>query len=122
MNKKLIKELKQRLEKEKVRLEKILGSFAQKDVSVAGDWDTKFPSMGQGSSGVDMEREADEVEQYSTLLPIEHSMEIRLQNVSLALEKIKKGTYGLCEKCHQPIDEKRLKVSPEARICLKCKK
>ena len=122
MDEKLIKELKEKLEKEKVRLEKILGSFAQKDSSVPGDWDTKFPSMGQGSSGVDMEKEADEVEQYSTLLPIEHSLEIRLQNISLALEKIKKRKYGLCEKCQQPIGEKRLRVSPEARICLKCKK
>ena len=82
MNKKLLKELKEKLEKEKERIEKMLGSFAKKDAEVPGDWDTKFPSLGQGSSGVDLEREADEVEQYSALLPIEHSMEIRLKNIT----------------------------------------
>ena len=121
MDKKLIQELKDRLGKEKDKLEKILGSFAQKDEKVPGDWDTKFPSMGQGSEGVDLEREADEVEKYSTLLPIEHSLEKRLKNVYLALENIKKGKYGICEKCKKPISVQRLKVSPEARICLKCK-
>ncbi len=121
MDKKLIQELKDKLEKEKDKLEKILGSFAQKDEKVPGDWDTKFPSMGQGSAGVDLEKEADEVERYSTLLPIEHSLEKRLKNVNLALENIKKGKYGVCEKCKKPIRIQRLKVSPEARICLKCK-
>jgi len=122
MDKQLIKEFKERLEKEKVRLEKILGSFAKKDKDVPGDWDTKFPSMGQGSSGVDLEREANEVEQYSTLLPIEHSLETRLKNISLALERIKNGTYGICEKCQKSISLSRLRISPEARICLRCKK
>jgi len=40
----------------------------------------------------------------------------------LALEKIEKGRYGNCEKCGKEIDEKRLKISPEARFCLNCKK
>ena len=121
MDKKLIQELKDKLGKEKDKLEKILGTFAEKDKKVPGDWDTKFPSMGQGSEGVDLEREADEVEKYSTLLPIEHSLEKRLKNVNLALENIKKGKYGICEKCKKPISVQRLKVSPEARTCLKCK-
>jgi len=121
MNKKLIQELKEKLVKEKEKLEKMLGSFAEKDEKVPGDWDTKFPSMGQGSEGVDLEKEADEVERYSTLLPIEYSLETRLKNVNLALVKIKKGQYGACETCKKPIGIQRLKVSPEARICLKCK-
>jgi len=121
MNKKLIQELKEKLVKEKEKLEKMLGSFAEKDEKVPGDWDTKFPSMGQGSEGVDLEKEADEVERYSTLLPIEYSLETRLKNINLALEKIKKGQYGVCETCKKSIRIQRLKVSPEARICLKCK-
>ena len=122
MDKKLVKRLEDKLKKEKNKLEKILGSFAQKDEKAPGDWDTKFPSMGQGSEGVDLEREADEVERYSTLLPIEHSLEKRLKNINLALENIKKGKYGICEKCKKPIRIQRLNVSPEARTCLNCKK
>jgi DnaK suppressor protein len=122
MDKQLIQDLKVKLEKEKARIEKMLGSFAEKDEKAPGDWDTRFPSLGEGTSGVDLEKEADEVEQYSTMLPIEHSMEIRLKNIILALEKIQKGEYGICEKCKKPIDASRLRVSPESRFCLRCKK
>jgi len=49
-------------------------------------------------------------------------LELKLKNVDLALEKIKKGKYGICEKCGKEIEEKRLEVYPEARLCQKCKK
>ena len=122
MDKKTINELKENLEKEKTRIEKMLGSFASQDEDAPGDWDTKFPSMGEGTSGVDLEKEADEVEQYSTMLPIEHSLEIKLKNIMIALDKIKNDKYGYCEKCNKPIDANRLKISPESRFCVKCKK
>jgi len=38
------------------------------------------------------------------------------------LEKIKKGKYGICEKCGKKIPEERLKAFPEARFCMKCEK
>ena len=68
-----------------------------------------------------MEIAADEVEEYSRLLPLEHILEIRLKNINLALGKIKKGKYGVCEKCGKKIPADRLKVYLEARYCLKCK-
>jgi len=37
-----------------------------------------------------------------------------------ALAKIKDGTYGICEKCEEPISEKRLVAAPEAALCIKC--
>lgn len=120
MNKNLIEELKKALEKEKSDIEEQLKKFATKDEKLPGDWDTRFPNFnaGQGSSG--METEADEVEEYSTLLPIEHNLEIRLGNINSALEKIEKGKYGICEKCGKKIEEERLLVCPEAKTCLKC--
>jgi len=122
MNKKLKQELKEKLKQEKEKLEKMLGGFAKKDASSEGDWNTKFPSMGAGSEGVDLEKEADEVEQYSTLLSIEQSLEAKFKNINLALKKIEKRGYGLCEKCNKSINVERLKISPEARFCLSCKK
>ena len=32
---------------------------------------------------------------------------------------LQKGTYGLCEKCGQPIPPERLEANPAARFCLK---
>jgi DnaK suppressor protein len=104
MNKKIIEELKLSLEKEKAALEEQLAKFATKDEKMKGDWDTRFPKMGHDVSGSSsLEAAADEVEEYSTLLPMEHSMEIRLKNIEQALQKIKKGKYGLCEKCKKEI-------------------
>lgn len=123
MNKKLLKELKIKLEKEKELLEKELRSFAEKDKKLKGNWKTKYPYFGEGVSTDRLEEgEADEVEEYSDLLPIEYSLETKLRDVNLALEKIKKHRYGICEKCKRPISVERLKICPEARICAECYK
>ena len=123
MNKQLLEEFKKQLEENKESLENELGKFAKKDEKMKGDWDTKFPRSDAGSSGSSaLESAADDVEEYSNSLAIEHSLEIKLQNIELALEKIKKGTYGICENCNKEIPIERLKIAPEARICLDCEK
>ena len=120
MNKNLIEELKKALEKEKSDIEEQLKKFATKDKKLPGDWDTRFPNFNGGQGSSRMETAADEVEEYSTLLPIEHNLEIRLENINSALGKVEKGKYGICEKCDKGIPVERLKISPEARFCLKC--
>ncbi len=122
MNKKLLEELKEKLEKQKASIEAELGKFAKKDENLKGDWDTKFPKADGGIGGQVLEDAADQVEEYVNLLPVEHSMELRLQSINSALEKIKKGAYGKCENCSKNIDKERLKVLPEARECGKCQK
>jgi len=41
-----------------------------------------------------------------------------LKEVDDALERIDKGTFGLCEVCHDPIEEERLITDPLVRFCL----
>lgn len=41
-----------------------------------------------------------------------------LKEIETALKKIKKGTYGKCEKCGKLIEPKRLEVKPSAIYCL----
>lgn len=122
MDKKTLKGLKEKLEKQKKELEKELSNFAQKDQNLEGDWDTKYPKSDGTSGSSALENAADQVEDYANMLPIEHSLELRLEDVGLALEKIKKGTYGICENCNKNIDPERLKIYPEARHCIKCDK
>jgi DnaK suppressor protein len=116
MDKKLIEELKIKLEAEKNSLEKELGSFAKKDDSPKGDWETKYPNREDG----DREEEADEVQEYENLVSIEQRLELKLRDIDLALEKIEKGTYGKCENCDKEISEDRLRALPEARVCFDC--
>lgn len=44
-----------------------------------------------------------------------------LQKILKAIQKIKDGTYGICEECGDEISESRLSVRPEATLCIKCK-
>ncbi len=111
------KELKEKLEKDKGDLEKELQSFATEDKKPRGDWDTRYPQFNGGG----IEEEADEVQEYEKLLSVEYSLESKLKDVNLALEKIKKGKYGVCEKCDKKISDERLTICPEARLCMKCK-
>jgi len=122
MDKKTLKELEKKLRKEKESLEEGLKKFSQKDKKIKDDWDTNFPSLDGESGSSALESAADAVEEYMNLLPQEYNLELRLKDVNDALGKIKKGNYGTCENCKQTIPLKRLKVSPAARLCLKCQK
>lgn len=44
-----------------------------------------------------------------------------LREIKSALEKLKEGTYGRCERCGKAIGVKRLEAMPSARLCVKCK-
>jgi sigma-B regulation protein RsbU (phosphoserine phosphatase) len=41
-----------------------------------------------------------------------------LSEVDAALSRFEKGTYGLCEECHDPIESERLLADPLVRVCL----
>jgi DnaK suppressor protein len=44
-----------------------------------------------------------------------------LNEIELALDKIKAGTYGICEMCEEPIGLPRLEVKNFARFCIACR-
>ncbi len=44
-----------------------------------------------------------------------------IEDIDRALEKIDAGTYGICERCGQPILKARLKALPFATECVACK-
>ena len=41
-----------------------------------------------------------------------------LREVDSALERVDNGTYGLCDLCHEPIEQDWLQADPLVRICL----
>jgi len=49
------------------------------------------------------------------------SQKEELKEIEVALDKIKKGTYGICEMCEEPIGIERLKVKNFARFCIACR-
>ena len=116
MDKKLLGELEEKLESQKKSLQKELESFAVEDPNLKHNWDAKFPNREDG----DKDEAADDAQEYDNALSLEHSLELKLRDVSMALEKIAQGTYGVCEVCGKEIEEKRLEAAPEARLCMSC--
>ncbi|MFY9492890.1 MAG: TraR/DksA family transcriptional regulator [Minisyncoccia bacterium] len=112
MNQEILNELKSALEKEKKTLTEELSSVAHPDKKVKGDWDADYKDLGN-----DWDDNSQEVTEYATRLPLEHELEIHLQEVDAALEKITKNSYGICEKCGEAMDIDRLRAEPSARNC-----
>lgn len=44
-----------------------------------------------------------------------------LNEIELALDKIKVGSFGICEMCEEPIGRGRLEVKNFARFCITCR-
>ena len=45
-----------------------------------------------------------------------------LREIQEAFERIKDGSFGLCETCRKKIPKERLKAIPYTRLCVNCKK
>ena len=43
-----------------------------------------------------------------------------LMEVRDALDRLERGTFGLCEHCNEPIPLERLRAIPYARLCVGC--
>jgi RNA polymerase-binding transcription factor DksA len=48
--------------------------------------------------------------------------QLALAEVENALQRIVEGAYGHCDRCRSEIDFARLKVVPQASLCLACQK
>ena len=45
---------------------------------------------------------------------------VELRNIDLALRRMDQGSFGTCEECDDEIPVKRLRVRPDATLCLDC--
>lgn len=114
LDSKTLEQLKQKLLSEKKRLEEDLLKFTKKSAT-PGEYDTKWEDYGD-----DEDENAAEVAAYTDSLGLEHTFESELSDIDLALQRIEKGTFGLCTKCGKEIDLKRLLVRPQSALCTTC--
>ncbi len=63
------------------------------------------------------EDEADESVAADEQAGIRDEIKTRLENVRIALHKIEAKEYGICEKCHSPIEKDVLDIVPESSLC-----
>ncbi len=106
-------EMKDRLLKEKQRIEGELKRFATPDEKVKEHFHPKFPDMTDKT-----EESAMEVAQFGDELALDQALEGTLQKIDHALDRIAKGTYGVCEVCGVDINPKRLEANIYATTCV----
>ncbi len=58
------------------------------------------------------------LEKAQTTHPESPDLERLLREVDAALDRIARGTFGLCETCHDPIEADRLAADPLTRMCI----
>ena len=103
-----IEQYKKLLEKEQVELTKEANSD-QKPEDFGADLDHG-------------DEEANEAESFSNQLAEAQGLKERINEIDIALNKIRAGKYGLCENCGKEIEGVVLDISPESRLCQSCKK
>ena len=108
----LIEAIKKELLERKENLEKQLLTFTERDPRQKDNFNADFPDFGDKE-----DENAAEVAAFEGNLSMEETLEQSLEMINRALNKIKDGEYGLCEKCQQPISEERLKIMPTATKC-----
>ena len=116
MDKKIITKIKQDLLSRKKQVEADLKSFTKNDAHEKDEHHTKFPNYGDKS-----DENVQEIDEYTTNIATEKVLESALRDIDNALDRIKKGTYGICKYCKKEIGEKRLLARPVASTCVACK-
>jgi len=101
------------------RYEKMLLEKRQEVLSVNSDIHSQLPAAGVTEGDVVDQANAD----------AEADLQVRLRQtdgkllraIDEALVRIRRGTYGVCASCQQPISAARLKAVPWTHHCLECK-
>lgn len=115
MDKKILAKIKANLAAEKKQvLDDLKNISNNKDKNLKAR--VKFPDFGDKP-----DENALEVGEYTTNLATEKVLKDSLRDIENALERIEKGTYGVCKYCHKEIGEKRLLARPVASACVECK-
>lgn len=108
--------LKKRLLEEKRELENTLSSLSSTQAS--GLAKVSYPDFGNDPGTSD--EEADEVEEFETVLSEHAHISHRLGAITEAVWRIEKGTYGRCTHCKKEIPKERLEANPAAALCMEC--
>jgi DnaK suppressor protein len=73
-----------------------------------------------GEREIEMEEEAQKADLTRLFDQLVNRRKDGLEEIDLALSKLARGTYGVCEGCKKPISLRRLAALPSARLCRKC--
>jgi DnaK suppressor protein len=91
------------------------------ELTMAGGIKPLQASMNNNSRQGDMADQATGNNEVHIALRVKQTDAKILQAIEEALQRIDKGTYGVCRDCGEPIAEARLNAIPWTRVCITCK-
>jgi len=116
LDQKTIKEIEKQLLTQKKQIMDDLADLSRKDNHESDNMSAKFPEYGDKP-----DENAQEISDYSTNILTEKVLEKSLEDINSTLNRISKGTYGVCKYCGNTIAGKRLLARPTASSCISCK-
>ena len=109
-------QIRTRLEDDRSRL---LAAITQEEAALAVPLEDKGEDLTASQHPADVA--SDLLMREGTLLAdLEHRA--TLAELDRALDRLARGTYGLCVECGSTIDPERLSVLPEAARCITCQR
>ncbi|MCX7996611.1 MAG: hypothetical protein N2691_02505 [Patescibacteria group bacterium] len=102
-----IQKQKERLESEYIKTKKSIEMLREDD---------PFSDPGYADDNAAVDNDVREQTGHLTIESEIKQLESRLKDITIALQKIEKGTYGFDEKTNEPIPQSRLELVPEARF------
>lgn len=81
-----------------------------------------FNDVTRDLNSAAMDTEAEEKFEHARIAAIKSELNQKAKQIKLALDRVNKGKYGICETCNKMIDTDRLAIYPEATKCIKCEK
>lgn len=111
--KKFLKEQKLYLEKEREKVKKQIEELKKDD---------PFADPDHASDNAAVDTDVREQVGHETIEAQIKDLQKRETDIKIALNKLSKNTYGICERCQQPIPLARLRLVPEAHYCIECEK
>ena len=113
LTQKLIKQLEKRLLNDAQTIKNQIEKFKADD---------PFSDPDRVSDNAAIDTDAREQIGHDTIEAEIKELQKRLSDIELALNKIKKNQYGICENCKGYISVERLKLMPEVKRCISCAK
>src|SRR3989338_9255028 len=105
---------KKKLLEEKELVENELGTVGRRNPENAADWE---PIATAEERPAERDEVADKLESFEENVALVRQLESRLGEITVALDNIEKGTYGICSVCGKKIETERLNANPAATTC-----
>jgi len=105
---------KDRLETEKLELERQLETIARPNLESPGNWEAVQKDT---EPEPDLHDQADLLDQYQENRALTDVLNLRYRDVEAALARIDNASSGICEISSEPIETERLETDPAARTC-----